>query len=276
MRPRIEIVFLALAACSSSSAEDPSPNPDRRVELAESSVRIAGRSVALVVKRSQLPAAKNGRHSLAPQPLGERLGLCADERFADQPSSTVGGATAFLVAPDKVATAAHVVDDVGGVADFAVAFGYETTDASVAATDVYAAKNVARGDGDYAIVSLERVVDGRSPLFLRRIGEPALDIGSRVAVVGHPLALPMKVAYGSVRVIQADVFFFDTDTTQGNSGSPVIAGDGREDVVEGLFFGGGEDFTTTPEGCKRTIRRAPNDLTERAVPATVIASLLDR
>ena len=82
----------------------------------------------------------------------------------------------------------------------------------------------------------------------------------------------MKAAPGTVRVKQADAFFFDTDTNQGNSGSPVLNAD--TSIVEGLFFGGGEDFTTTADGCKKTIRRAPNDLTERAVPATVLLSLL--
>lgn len=266
---RRAVTFIALAACSSTPG-DRAPNPDRRVEIAESPARDAGRSVAIVVKRSQLPAAKDGRRSLVPQPLGERLGLCADERFADQPSSTAGGATAFLVAADKVATAAHVVDDVGGASDFAIAFGYEGTDATVADADVYAAKDVARGEGDFAIVTLERTVAGRAPLALRRDGEVA--VGQEIVVVGHPLGLPMKAARGTVRVKEDGVFFFDTDTNQGNSGSPVLAGD----VVEGLFFAGGEDFTTTAEGCKKTIRRAPDDLTERAVPATVIASLLDR
>lgn len=274
MRPRIEIVFFALAACSSSSAEEPPPNPDRRIEIAEASapIRSAGRSVAFVVKRSRLPPAKDGRHSLSPAVLGERLGLCPEERFADQPSATAGGATAFLVATNKVATAAHVVDDVGGDGDFAVAFGFEGSDASVAEADVYAAKGSARGAGDFAILTLERDVVGRAPLTLHRDGEVALE--TRVVVVGHPLALSLKAAPGSVRAKQDGLFFVDTDTNQGNSGSPVLDADAA--VVEGLFFGGGEDFTTTADGCKRTIRRAPNDLTERAVPATVIASLLDR
>jgi S1-C subfamily serine protease len=268
MRPRTELLFFALVACS-SSAEDAPPNADRRVEIADSpAARGAGRSVAIVVKRSQLPAPKDGRISLKPEPLGERLGLCADERFADQPSSTVGGATAFLVAGDKVATAAHVIDDVGGDADFAVAFGYEGSDASVAEGDVYAAKDATKGAGDFAIVTLERSVADRPPLVLRREGEA--EIGQAVVVVGHPLGLSMKAAPGTVRVKENGAIFFDTDTNQGNSGSPVLTGD----VVEGLFFAGGEDFTTTAEGCKKRIARAPNDLTERAVPATVLTSLL--
>lgn len=227
MRRPIELLVV-LVACG-TSAEDPPPNPDRRVEVAESSARNAARSVALVVKRSLLPAAKDGRVSLVPQPLGERLGLCPDERFAEQPSSTIGGATAFLVAPDKVATAAHVVDDVGGVDDFTVAFGFEGTDASVAEGDVYAAKAVAKGEGDFAIVTLARSVDARTPLSLRRDGEVA--VGQAIVVVGHPLGLSMKAAPGTVRVKQDGQVFFDTDTNQGNSGSPVLV----NDVVEGLF-----------------------------------------
>lgn len=268
MRLRTEVVVaFALVACS-PSPEEPPVNPDRRVEIAESPARNAGRSVAIVVKRSLLPAARDGRISLNPEPLGERLGLCAGERFADQPSSTLGGATAFLVAADKVATAAHVIDDVGGAGELAVAFGYEGTDASVAEGDVYAAKDATKGAGDFAIVTLERSVADRPPLVLRREGEA--EIGQAVVVVGHPLGLSMKAAPGTVRVKENGAIFFDTDTNQGNSGSPVLTGD----VVEGLFFAGGEDFTTTAEGCKKRIARAPNDLTERAVPATVLTSLL--
>src|SRR5205085_10173538 len=120
-----------------------------------------------------LPAAKDGRRSLVPQPLAERVGLSDGERFADQPSSTIGGATAFLVAPDKVATAAHVLDDVA-TADFAVAFGFEGSDASVAEGDVYEAKSATRGSQDFAIVTLARAVTGRAPLTIHRDGEVAL------------------------------------------------------------------------------------------------------
>lgn len=275
MRRSTELAFVlvALASCIGERVENPPPNPDRRIEIAEASdgVREAARGVALVVRHSKLPAARDGRRSLLPKPLGEEIGLCEGERFADQPSATVGGATAFLVAPDRVATAAHVVDDLA-VTDFAVAFGFDSTDASVAEGDVYRAKSVTRGSADFAIVALDREVIGRAPLALHRDGEVAE--GQGVVVVGHPLALPMKAAPGTVRVKEEGVFFFDTDTYQGNSGSPVLNADTA--VVEGLFFGGGKDFETTAEGCKKAIHRAPNDLTERAVPATVMASLLDR
>lgn len=268
MRPPIEVLFVILAACS-SDPEEPAPNPDRRVDIADAApgIRDASKSVGLVLKKSKLPPSRDGRHSLVPQPLGERLGLCAGERFIDQPSSTVGGATAFLVAPDQVATAAHVLDDVGGENDFAIAFGFDTNDATVAESDVYEAKSAARGSGDFAVVTLARAVTGRAPLALHRDGEVAID--QKVVVVGHPLALPLKAAPGTVRAKQDGLFFFDTDTNQGNSGSPVLNADTL--IVEGLFTSGGEDFETTAEGCKKAIHRAPNDLTERAVPASVLS-----
>jgi hypothetical protein len=272
MRAPTEVVFAATLLACGASTNDPPPNPDRRIEIAEASdgARTAANSVALAVKRSALPPALGGRQPLAPEPLGKRVDLCAGERYLDQPSSTVGFATAFLVAPDVVATAGHVLDPVA-ITDLAFAFGFvlDGADASVAASDVYRAKSATRATdgGDWALVTLERAVDGRAPLTLRRNGE--VPIGESIIVVGHPLALPMKVAPGTVRVFDNGVFYMDTDTYQGNSGSPVLNADTFE--VEGLFTSGGEDFETTTDGCKKAIHRAPNDLTERAVPASVLS-----
>lgn len=271
-------IALLLAACG-SSADAPPPNGDRRIEVAEapSGLREAARSVALAVRLSALSPAAGGRQPLDPEPIGERLDLCAGERYADQPSATVGFGTAFLVAPDVVATAGHVLDPVP-LDDLAFAFGY-AYDApgapppdSVAEADVFRAKSARRAedDADWALVTLDRPVAGRAPLRLRASGVAAVD--QPVAVVGHPLSLPMKVAPGAVKVVGSRLIYIDTDTYQGNSGSPVINADTFE--VEGIFFGGGEDYETTPEGCLRAIHRSPNDLTERAVQASVVAPLI--
>lgn len=271
---------IALAACSASS-DDPPPNPDRRIEVAAASerVRAAARSVALAVQVSALPPAANGRQPLAPKPIRERMELCAGERYADQPSSTVGFGTGFLVAPDVVATAKHVLAPIA-IDDLAFAFGwaFDAPDAaapsSVAEADVYRAKSATRApnDEDWALVTLDRPVAGRAPLPLRQSGAPAVD--EAIAVIGHPLALPMKVAPGAVKVIGTTLLYIDTDTYQGNSGSPVLSADTLE--VEGIFFAGGEDYETTPEGCLRAIHRAPNDLTERAVSTKVFARFVPR
>lgn len=272
---------IVLASCGDSSADDPAPNPDRRIEVAAASegIRTAGRSVALAVQISALPPAVNGRQPLATKPIRERMELCAGERYADQPSATVGFGTGFLVAPDVVATARHVVDPVA-IDDLAFAFGFALDSPesalpdSVAQVDVFRAKSAVRApvDEDWALVTLERAVPGRAPLPLRRSGSVAVE--QHIAVVGHPLALPMKVAPGEVKVLGTTLLYIDTDTYQGNSGSPVLNADTFE--VEGLFFAGGEDYETTPEGCLRAVHRAPNDLTERAVSAKVFAPSVPR
>jgi len=275
-RPFFAAAVVLVAACTSKT-DDPPPNPDRRVELVEASEPLptVGRSVALVVQVSRLGAAQSGRQSLDTKPLKERLALCDGERYADQPSSVAGFATAFLVAPDVVATAAHVLDPVS-ITDIAFAFGYALDSAggaeptSVAADDVVKAKSAKRApdNADWALVTLEHAVSGRAPLALRKSGD--VPVGTKIAVVGHPLTLPMKVAPGEVRVLQDGFVFVDTDTFEGNSGSPMV--DAATGEVQGLFIGGGEDFTTTAEGCMTAIHRAPNDLTERAIPAPVIAA----
>lgn len=280
LRRAFLLVAIALAACGSSS-DEPAPNADRRMEVAAApeGLRNAARSVALAVQVSALPRAVNGRQPLATKPIRERLELCAGERYEDQPSATVGFGTGFLVAPDVVATAKHVLEPVA-IDDLAFAFGYalDAPDASppdsVAEVDVFRAKSATRApnDEDWALVTLERPVPGRAPLALRRSGSVAVD--QRIAVIGHPLALPMKVAPGEVKVLGTTLLYIDTDTYQGNSGSPVLNADTLE--VEGLFFAGGEDHETTPEGCLRAVHRAPNDLTERAVSAKVFASSVPR
>src|SRR6185295_13628552 len=123
------------------------------------------------------------------------------ERYADQPSSIAGFATAFLVEPDVVATAGHVLDPVP-IADIAFAFGYALDSAGGAAPttaavdDIVKAKSAKRAaDGaDWALVTLEHAVSGRAPLSLRKNGD--VTVGTKIAVVGHPLTLPMKVAPG--------------------------------------------------------------------------------
>lgn len=275
------LLVLALASCGDASADDPAPNADRRIEVAAApdGLRTAARSVALAVQVSALPRAVGGRQPLATRPIRERMDLCAGERYADQPSATVGFGTGFLVAPDVVATAKHVLDPVA-IDDLAFAFGfaYDAPDSappdSVAEADVFRAKSATRAqdDQDWALVTLERAVPGRQPLPLRRSGAVAEE--QRIAVVGHPLSLPMKVAPGAVKVIGTTLLYIDTDTYQGNSGSPLLNADTLE--VEGIFFAGGEDYETTPEGCLRAVHRAPNDLTERAVSAKVFAPSVPR
>lgn len=195
--------------------------------------------------------------------------MCADEAFSSQ--MRAGYCSAFLIGPDLLATAGHCFDDDGtpGVTTLEearaaceqtnVVFGYDasTVDrtnrrARIPSRDNYFCSTVVsvafRDDEvlggafrtrDWAVFKLDRPVEGRAALPIRRDGE----VGRREAltVIGFPLGLPLKVAAGgTVRApsltlgpSQSSWFFeHNADTQGGNSGSPVInSGTG---VVEGI------------------------------------------
>jgi len=98
---------------------------------------------------------------------------------------------------------------------------------------------------DYAVIQLDRKVDGRTPLKLRSEGQ--LNINDSVIMIGHPLGLPLKIAGNAgVRSIE-DIFFrANLDAFGGNSGSPVINAKSLE--VEGMLVDGEIDFAEDSDG----------------------------
>ncbi|MEZ6007049.1 MAG: trypsin-like serine protease [Planctomycetota bacterium] len=99
--------------------------------------------------------------------LGRFWNLCSGERFADQPIAALG--TAFLVGPDTVATAAHVVDR-GALNRLVLVFDYEVHDGSgpTEVREVYEPIRLLGIDAshatyDWAIVRLDRPVTGGMP-----------------------------------------------------------------------------------------------------------------
>ena len=185
---------------------------------------------------------------LTTQTFGMKFHLCSSERFWDQPSG--GIATGFLVAPDVIATAGHVLEDIA-LADIRFVFGFKMVTDTVppgpiphseiySATSVIASSNV--GDSDWALLRLSRRVIGHVPLRLRRVAAGKVPDHQPVFVIGHPNGLPTKVA-GGARVrdnAPAAMFRANLDTYGGNSGSPVINEHSRE--VEGILVNGVTDF----------------------------------
>src|SRR5690606_8008766 len=174
--------------------------------------------------------------------------------FQDQ-LKMAGGGTGFLITPDVLVTAGHVIPDDEACAKAAIVFDYSLphpdVDLSTADNDqVYYCQEVivaALDDSDkyaprdYALIRLDRKADFRQPLLLND-SDGFLD-SVELTVVGHPQGLPLKVAAkGRVRENGWPNYFISTvDAFSGNSGSPVF--NSETGKVEGILVSGDADMT---------------------------------
>ena len=227
-------------------------------------------STAALFKDSDLPLDEaSGLYKLKPLSLKDKYNLKGGQNFGGQ---TVGAfCSAALVGDDTVLTSGHCFkpDPRGGpCARVKFVFGYAVAaegDAptSFAADNVYSCKEVKyqrvqdetsnfacigsdcrektlAGLGpDFAIVKLDRKVKGRYPLAVSR---RPITAGTKVAAVGYPSGLPVKIAgNGKVRSVSAKGYFVtDLDTFGGNSGGPVF--NAATFKIEGVLSRGGVDY----------------------------------
>ena len=218
--------------------------------------------------------------------FGQALNLCPGEKFAEQPIGAFCSGT--LVADDVIMTAGHCITDDKSCADARFVFGYNVdreggqARTTVPAKDVYTCKRIIRRDldkqpsgiigtglfiagallgkqpgPDYALIQLDRKVEGRRPLPVNRSG--GAKVGDRIFVIGHPVGLPVKIAGdASVRNTDPKAFFLtDLDTFGGNSGSAVF--NAGTNQIEGILVRGGTDFVDSPAGCKVQLKSGQNE-----------------
>lgn len=183
--------------------------------------------------------------------------LCSSERFVDYQAP--GNCTGFLVGPDILVTAGHCIKKIDDckqskwIFDFTTRKNSNRGDPFIVGKNVYECKEVIESKVinnyatnariDYAIVRLDRKVEGRTPLKYRKEGE--LSCNDDLFVVGHPNGLPMIYAPNGhmscfSRDQGADWFLTNLDTFSGNSGSPVF--NKTTGLVEGILVRGAEDY----------------------------------
>ncbi len=160
----------------------------------------------------------------------------------------------MLIDRDLLLTAGHCVKDEEDCSENAFVFDYAYRRAgeleTISASDVYGCRRiVARtftdAGPDYAVIQLDRVPTGRTPVEIRK--DPLRD-GESLAVLGFTSGLPMKVDLAAtVRASMSDYFLLDSDTYEGSSGSAVLDSD---NALAGVLVRGGEDYVETAEGCQ--------------------------
>lgn len=195
----------------------------------------------------------------------EESGICKSERFSQQPAA--GNCSGFLIAPDKLVTAGHCLNSEFDCGSHSWVFDYSNTTEEksvfkLSKSQVYKCTKIierqkdSRTMADYAVLKLDRPVEGRTPLKYRKEGKPAND--AVLTVIGHPTGLPTKItAAADMRNNTNPVYFVtNADTYGGNSGSAVV--DSRTGIVEGILVRGDTDYARSSEGCMVSVYR-PQD-----------------
>jgi hypothetical protein len=189
---------------------------------------------------------------------------CQDVAFVGQFAGYYIAGTAFLVGPDLLMTAAHVLTSQDDCDKRNVIFGFvagadgRNVVTTVPQSNVYHCREiVASGGGpkspggDWAVFRVDRTVTGRVPVIIERTSNIAAN--RSVYATGFPTELPLKVAPGVVTAIwppglvngQNPQFSFSSDVRIGNSGGPVVAQD--TGVVYGIVTGDTTDFYLDPQ-----------------------------
>jgi len=253
---------------------------DNRLDYYEApaELRVLADSVVSLWQAKQV-SFSGDQASLAHKNFGEAVNLCPGERFSEQPIGAF--CSGALVGEDLVMTAGHCITDEAACAGTKFVFGYAVKQSggkaatTVPAGDVYGCKRIVTRDldkqptgtvstiisllanilnkmgPDYALIQLDRKVEGRRPLPVNRGAEPAK--GTEMLTIGHPVGLPLKVSGGAtVRSTSPKSYYItDIDAFGGNSGGPVF--NARTRLIEGILVLGGADFAKSPAGCNTAV-----------------------
>ncbi len=187
-------------------------------------------------------------------------GMCSSERFAKQ--RTAAMCSGFLVGGQYLVTAGHCIQSQADCDSNNWVFDYNVkskgqAEYKVSKQNVYRCSSIVSrklqrdNQDDYALIKLDRVVEGRSPLKFRTSGK--IKDKTRLVMIGHPSGLPTKIeATGAIRN-NANAIFFQatTDSYGGNSGSAIFNFETNE--VEGILVRGESDYTyDSNKGCYLT------------------------
>jgi len=240
---------------------------DDRVEASSSSSYLSelARAVAVIIPGDYVfPLRKNSYYEVTTDTMEEGHGLCKSERFSEQYIASYSNCTGFLVASDILVTAAHCAVEADVALNyFKVVFNHrneflETEDIAdeygdlekflitpkenvyhfVKVLEIVESKK--NGTADYAVLKLNKKVEGIRPLKFRKYGK--VSAKDEMVAIGFPSGLPMKIARNGqiINNKEKNYFLTSNDTFGGNSGSPII--NFRSGEVEGILIAGDKDY----------------------------------
>ena len=255
--------------------------PSELYETDEPLVYAAALSTAIMLPGDRLRK-RAKRLELVPL-LSKPATYCRLSKYWHRQRRSFGRCTGFLVEDDLLVTAAHCLgrEPHKACASHVWLFGYGLRGIghdpySVNGDDIYGCRQIVsmafdRSDihgRDFALLRLDRPVEGRVPLRIRGNGEAATN--ARLTAIGYPEGLPVKV--GRIGSVNADgggrfTFSADIDVFHGYSGGPVINAD--TGLVEGIVSGIGTQehsrtFLDWTRGCLDIPMRRKTTIINRA------------
>lgn len=273
------IVLLSMTL-SSFSREKIIYGEDDRVDVYDSQVAEHvewAKSTAAMIPNERLIKVSHYEFSLKAKTLAQR-GICSSERFSEQ--LTAANCSGFLVAKNKLVTAGHCIRNEQSCADNSWVFDYKLDsigqmDISVEKSDVYRCKKIITRSldeitqMDYALIELDREVEDRQPLKIRKSGKPKA--GDSLVVIGHPSGLPTKItSNGKVRTVNDIFLVSNLDTYGGNSGSAVF--NATTGLVEGILVRGDVDYVRA-DGKNCRVSNVKPELSGRGEDVTLIGNI---
>lgn len=225
---------------------------DTRVDVFEANEALAlraKRSIFAMIPAPLIDTRNPNDVRLLSNTLANDYGLCADQRYLDQP--TAASCSSTLIDDDLLVTAGHCIRSQQSCLNQRFVLGYymEADGLATLTTEhIFSCLQLVAtyddGDVDYAFVKLNRPV----PI---ELGEPApvrlsslpLQVGDPLVMMGFPSGLPLKIDDGGFvsdpRESTNDFFMATVDAFGGNSGSGVFNELGEQ---VGILVRGEQDY----------------------------------
>ncbi len=221
---------------------------DNRQEVTRSSrahQKLADSTAALIVNSFMIK--EGSSHRIDAPTLEQQDGVCASERYRDQPAASVCSGT--LIGPDLMLTAAHCYNNASICQHASWVFGFNESrngKYKIKNKEIYKCKEIVFRDfdikngRDFAVVKLDRIVKGHTPVALRQAG--IAGVNTSLVLIGHPRGLPTKIADDAwiTSIKNGNILMSNVDAYTGNSGSGVF--NAQLGFLEGVLSFGNEDY----------------------------------
>lgn len=221
--------------------------------------------VACLIKKNRIKITTDGTYVLlANKTFAETYQLCSNEKFGKEP--IIAYCSGFAVTSTLFVTAGHCVDP-NNLTDFLIIYNYKMDSLGnpnliLSKEDVYEPLEIIGHEfnstlNDYSIIKVKEKFPKDKIAQIRNSGTVPDD--EPLHVIGHPSGLPVKITLNSTVQNNSfpNYFTINSDTYQGNSGSPVF--NSNSHIVEGILVRGEKDFQYVKlPNCSTSIRCPQN------------------